>query len=121
MLKKISLVLIVFFYGYAGINHFISPDIYLKMMPPFFPVPEALNYISGGAEVLLAILFCFPAYRKIASYTTIAMLISFFSVHFYHIYLGGLPEGLPAIPYWVLWFRIFMQFVLIAWAWWHRE
>ncbi len=121
MLKKISLVVMCLFYGYAGLNHFLSPSFYLGMMPPYFPFPEFLNYLSGGVEIIVAILFFFPAYRKIASYTTIAMLISFFTVHIYHIQVGGVMEGMPPIPIWGLWFRIVMQFVLIAWAWWHRK
>lgn len=122
MLKKISLVLITAFFGLGGINHFLNPAFYLNLMPPYFPMPELLNYASGAVEILVAILFWIPAYRKIASYTTIAMLISFFTVHIYHLQIGGvLPDGTVFLSMWGLWFRIAMQFVFILWAWWHRK
>lgn len=122
MLKKISLVLLTAFFGYGGVNHFLNPDFYLNMMPPYFPEPAFLNYASGAAEIVVAILFWLPAYRKIASYTTIAMLISFLTVHIYHIQVGGvLPNVAEAIPIWGLWLRIVMQFVFMLWAWWHRK
>ena len=36
----------------AGANHFRHPEFYLGMMPPALPWPQALNYISGAAEIL---------------------------------------------------------------------
>jgi uncharacterized membrane protein len=72
-------------------------------------------------EIIVAVLFCFPAYRKMASYTTIVMLISFFVVHIHHLQVGGVMAGMPAIPIWGLWLRIGIQFGFIAWAWWHRK
>ena len=34
----------------AGVNHFVHPDFYLKIMPPYLPWHQELVYLSGLAE-----------------------------------------------------------------------
>jgi hypothetical protein len=35
----------------AGVNQFVSPDVYLKIMPGYLPWPLALVYVSGFFDV----------------------------------------------------------------------
>ena len=35
------------FYVLAGINHFLNPKFYLKIIPPFLPFPQLVNRASG--------------------------------------------------------------------------
>ena len=35
----------------SGSLHFLAPQVYLKIMPPFLPVPLTLVQISGAAEI----------------------------------------------------------------------
>lgn len=45
----------------AGLNHFISPEVYLLIMPSYLPWHLFLVYLSGLLEALFGILLCIPA------------------------------------------------------------
>ena len=50
-IKNWPQVLLAVFFIFAGANHFIKPEFYLALMPPYLPAHEALNIISGLAEI----------------------------------------------------------------------
>jgi len=116
--SKWSVRLIAVFYFFAGINHFISPQFYLPLIPPFFPYPEAINSLSGIIEVALGLGMLFVQSRKIASYGIILLLLAFIPSHVYFIQIGScISEGL-CVPAWVGWVRlIVIHPILILWAW----
>jgi uncharacterized membrane protein len=62
----------------AGINHFVMPNFYLKIMPPYLPFPMALIYLSGLAEIICGGLFIPKQTRRIGAWLTIALLIAVF-------------------------------------------
>ena len=98
-------------YFIAGINHFIMPKFYLKIIPPSLPYPKALNYISGLAEIVLAIMLVYPPTTKLAAWGIIALLIAIFPANVYHYQL--------AKQKWILYGRLPFQLVFILWAWWY--
>ena len=55
VLKAVSLGLLALFYFGAGVNHFLNPEFYVNMMPPYIPLHEAMVFLSGVAEVILGI------------------------------------------------------------------
>ncbi len=113
-LQQISLYVMAFLYGVAGINHFRNPKFYIGIMPKFFPMPSTLNIVSGIAEIILAIGLLFASTRQISAYLIIAMLISFFAVHISHVFN---PPKMAVGKEWFLYVRLVLQFVLIYWAW----
>ena len=100
-------------YILAGINHFIKPKIYLRIMPNYLPHHKRLVYLSGVAEIILGIMLCIPLLKNIAIILIILMLMVFLSVHFYMISDKKASSGLPK---WVLVLRIPIQFILMYWA-----
>lgn len=100
----------------AGVNHFISPAIYLGMMPAWLPFPHAANLISGAAEIAGGLGLLLPHFRRAAAWGLIALLIAVFPTNV-HVSLQGHMTGLDAPP-WVLWLRLAFQPVFIAWVWW---
>ncbi len=116
--KKISLGLMALFYVAAGINHFINPDFYIRLMPPWIPAHAAMVALSGVAEIALGCLVLLPATRKLAAWGIIAMLVGFLPVHV-HMLVNA--ELYPEAPVPFLWLRFPMQVVFGLWAWWHRE
>lgn len=112
----------VAFYGFAGLNHFINPAFYLPLIPPFFPFPEMINWVSGGTEVLLAIGLGIPITRRWTCYLILAMLVAFIPSHLYFIQVGScIPNGL-CVPQWAGWLRlVVIHPLLMGWAWWHRQ
>jgi len=100
-------------YVIAGINHFIKPKIYLRIMPRYLPAHKTLVYLSGATEVLLGIGICFPPTQTISIYGIIAMLVVFLLVHFYMLSSKKAGAGFPK---WALILRLLLQFALIYWA-----
>lgn len=114
--------LLIVFYFIAGVNHFIHPQFYLPLIPPYFPNPELLNWISGVGEILLAIGVAIPKYRKNAVLLIILMLIAFIPSHVYFIQAGAcMGEQSLCTPVWVAWVRLFpIHPLLMCWAWYVR-
>ena len=108
-------VLALFFVA-AGLNHFRAPEVYLGMMPPWLPWPEAMNAISGAAEALGGIGLLVPATRRLAGWGLIALLIAVFPANV-HVALQGKMPGFD-FPAAVLWARLPFQAVFIAAVWW---
>ncbi len=118
-------VLALFFVA-AGANHFRSPAIYLGMMPAWLPWPEAMNAISGAAEIAGGLGLVWPANagwpvapgwaRRAAGWGLIALLIAVFPANV-HVALQGKMPGTPFSPT-VLWARLPFQAVFIAAVWW---
>jgi uncharacterized membrane protein len=119
-LKTLSLVFLIAFLAVAGLAHFVRPAVYPPLMPPYLPRPEWLHLLAGALELVAAGLFGLPRTRRWAAYLTLGLLASFFTVHIYHLQLGYFPGPLPA-PLWLLWARLPIQGVFMAWAWWHRK
>lgn len=115
-MKKFFTILMGIFYIVAGVNHFISPDFYLKMIPPYLPNPELLNYLSGLAEVILGIAIFIPGLRLWACYGVIALLIAVFPANIFMLTEAMGAEN-PEMPVWVLVLRLPFQAVFIFWAW----
>lgn len=100
-------------YMVAGINHFIKPKFYTRIMPYYIPKHTLLVYLSGTAEVILGISVCIPAVKNIAIIFIIIMLLMFLLVHFYMLTDKKASAGLPK---WALISRIPLQFLLMYWA-----
>ena len=104
------------FFLLAGINHFLSPRIYLGMMPPWLPAPEVANVVSGVAEIAGGLGLLVPRFRKAAGWGLIALLVAVFPANL-HVALQGHMPGLNVSPL-ILWLRLPLQPLLISWVWW---
>lgn len=122
MFKNISLIIMTVFYLVSGINHFLHPDNYYPLIPPYLPFPQFINIASGVAEIVLSALLIFPATRKFGAYGIVILLILFIPTHIYMIQKGGCMSITMCLPAWVVWLRLFpLQFILIAWARWYAK
>ncbi len=97
----------------GGVGHFVSPEVYLKIMPPELPEPRALVAISGAAEVVLGVLLLIRATRRAAAWGLIALLIAVFPAN---VFMWRHAAGF-AIPPVALLLRLPLQGLLIFWAW----
>lgn len=101
------------FYVAAGINHFWHKAFYMRIMSDHYAQPGALVGISGVAEILGGLGLRASVTRKFSASGIALMLIVFLDVHQFML---RHPERFPEIPRWILWGRIPLQFLLIAWA-----
>jgi uncharacterized membrane protein len=97
----------------AGSAHFVRPDVYVRIMPPYLPWHLGLVYLSGLFEIVLGILVLVPRTRVPAAWGLIALLIAVFPANA-HMALN--PQLYPRISPILLWLRLPLQGVLIAWA-----
>jgi uncharacterized membrane protein len=103
------------FFILAGVMHFLRPRLYLRIMPPYIPAPEAMVYISGVAEIAGGAGLMVPSLRRRAGWWLIATLIAVFPANL-HMAVNAekyqaIPGGAPA-----LWARLPLQAVFIVWV-----
>ena len=113
-LENPGLALMALLYVLAGLNHFRSPGFYRPMMPPWIPAHDAMIFLSGIAEIVLGISLMFEATRSLAAIGIILLLIAVMPVHIYM--LQERTKKFARLPAIVLWLRLPLQALLIAWA-----
>lgn len=101
-------------YIVAGINHFIHPKFYLRIIPDWIPNHGLVNYASGACEIIFAILLIPAMTRSIAAWLIIALLIAVFPANIkmcidYYNHSNSY--------FWITVIRLPLQFLLIWWAW----
>ena len=99
----------------AGVNHFLRPDFYTGIMPPYLPWHRELVFLSGVCEVTLGVLLVVPRFTPLAAWGLIALLIAVFPAN---VHMALHPTLYPEFSPLVLWLRLPLQGVLIAWAYW---
>lgn len=100
---------------FAGLNHFLNPDFYLRIMPPYLPWHLFLVYLSGIFEIVLGILLIIPKFTRFAAWGLIALLIAVFPAN---IYIAMNTELFADINPTLIYLRLPLQFVVIALAYW---
>ncbi|MCX6118951.1 MAG: DoxX family protein [Proteobacteria bacterium] len=98
----------------GGVNHFIDPNFYLKMMPEYIPMHLEMIYISGVFEILLGLGLLIPKYSRLAAFGLILLLIAVFPANLNMALNASQFSEIPEIGLWV---RLPVQFLLIWWAW----
>ena len=111
--RKIVLLSLAIFFIYFGIDHFISPDFYLSIMPPSFPLHHEAVYISGLFEIIGGMGILIYRFRKIAGWGLFALLIAVYPAN---IYMAVTPSAFPDIPIFILYLRLGLQFIFLYWA-----
>ena len=123
--KRCSLALMAVFYVAAGTAHFLNPDFYLEIMPPYLPWHRELVAISGVAEIVLGLLLLVPATRHAAAWGVIALLIAVLPANLHmamhHVQPAHAPAWMGQPSRLALWLRLPVQGLLVWWAWWHTH
>lgn len=119
--RSISLWIMSLIYLAGGLNHFINPNFYLPIIPPYFPFHSVINLTSGVMEITFGLLLLPSLTRKWAAYGIIAMLIAFIPSHIYFIQINSCAGEL-CVPTWLGWVRlVIIHPLLIFWAWSNRK
>jgi uncharacterized membrane protein len=102
----------------AGIYHFVNPDVYVAIMPPYLPWHRELVLISGFFEILGGVGVLLPQpIRRWAAWGLVALLVAVFPANV-HVAVNDLSMGgRPPSPL-VNWLRLPFQLVFIAWVLW---
>jgi uncharacterized membrane protein len=101
------------FFVVAGAFHFLKPEMYLQIMPPYFPAPQLLVAVSGLAEIAGGIGLLLRPWRRAAGWGLIALLIAVFPANIHMVQHPGQFHYAP----WISWARLPFQGVFIVWVW----
>ena len=110
-------VALALFFMAAGVLHFVRPDPFVQIVPPYLPYPLALVYVSGACEILGGGGLLVPSLRRAAGWGLIALLVAVFPAN-WHMALGDVRIEGRDIPPLLLWLRLPLQLVLIVGVWW---
>jgi uncharacterized membrane protein len=108
-------VLLGLFFVAAGINHFVHPAFYARIVPPWLPAHAVLVQISGVFEILGGIGVVLPKTRRFSGVGLIALLVAVFPANLQMALHPELYADIAGAP--ALYIRLPLQLVLIAWVW----
>jgi uncharacterized membrane protein len=86
-----------------------------RMIPPYFPHPLLIVYLTGVLELAGAAGLLLAQFRRLAGICLIALLVGMFVANINAAQKGVTLRGKPATP---LWLRAPMQVFFIALLWW---
>ena len=115
--KAVSRWLLAAFFIAAGANHFRDPAFYLPTIPSWLPWHQELVDLSGAAEIIGGIAVLAPVTRRAAGWGLIALLIAVFPANVNMAVTHVRSPDRPLLD-WLLWLRLPVQAMLIAWIWW---
>ena len=113
--RRFALLGLGAFFVVAGTNHFVNPDFYVRMMPPYLPAHLALVYLSGFFEILGGVLVLVPRVRALAGWGLVVILMAIFPAN---IHMALSPELFLDMSTAALYARLPFQALFIAWAYW---
>ena len=108
-----------FFYVYIGIKHFIDPNYFLGIMPPYLSWHLELVYLSGFFEVVLG-LGLLTKYRKYAALGLILLLIAVFPANI-HLIMSEEAQIAINVTKEAAIIRAPFQLFFIGLAYWHSK
>jgi uncharacterized membrane protein len=100
----------------TGTLHFVRPREYEAIMPPYVPAHREMVAISGAGEIIGGVAALFPRTHPFARFWLIALLVAVFPANVHMALNPDDIRGLPDIPRWLLWARLPLQAVFIAWV-----
>jgi len=99
----------------AGVNHFVMPRAYERIVPPSMKDrAQSLVVVSGVAEIVGGLGVLLPWTRRPAGIGLIALLAAVFPAN---LYMARTPEHFRKLPRWALYARLPLQPLMMWWAW----
>ena len=117
-IERIARILFSALFLVSGIYHFVNPDLYRLMMPEYLPWHLALIYLSGAAEVLLGAMLLAARWSQLAGWGLIALLVAIFPAN---VHMAVHTDRYPWLSPLLLWMRLPLQLLLIAWAYYYAR
>lgn len=113
--RRVSLLALAAFFVVAGVNHFVNPDFYVGIMPPYLPAHLELVHFSGFFETLGGVGVLIPRVRALAGWGLVLLLIAVFPAN---LHMSLHTAQFPDMPAFALHARLPLQLLVIGWAYW---
>lgn len=112
----IALYIMAVLYIFAGVYHFVKPEFYMKMMPPYVPAHKLMVDLSGIVEIMLGIGLFFAPMRPWAAIGIMLLLVAVFPANIYMLTEKLAKRKYRKMPVAFLWVRLPLQVALMYWA-----
>jgi uncharacterized membrane protein len=116
--RRLALLALAAFFVVAGVNHFLNPDFYVAIMPPYLPAHLELVYLSGVFELVGGVAVLVAGVRVLAGWGLILLLIAVFPAN---LHTALHPELFPDVSTVAMYARLPLQLVFIGWAYWATQ
>ncbi len=100
---------------FTGVDHLVTPQRYLAMMPDFVPFHPQIVLFTGVCEILGAIGMLIPRLRHLAGVMLAIYFVCVFPANINNAIAGLAVQGLPT-GRWYYWVRLLFQPAVIWWA-----
>lgn len=94
----------------TALTHFVRPEPYDAIVPPFLPAARAWTYGSGVVELLCAAAVAAPRTRRAGATATALLFVAVFPAN---VYMAVEPGD---VPRWLAIARLPLQVPLVLWA-----
>jgi uncharacterized membrane protein len=110
---RAGLVLAFLFFA---LGHFVQTEEMMRLIPAFVPLRRELVWLTGLAEIVIALGLAVRATRKLAAGAALAVLVLFFPANVYGALTAAEYGGHAMGPVYLL-VRLPLQLFLLGWAW----
>lgn len=110
---KLGTMLLGIFMIFAGLAHFVKPQIYYPYIPKYLSV-RLVNALAGIMETLFGIGLFLPKFKKISALVVLCTMIGYFPFHIIHISENSSLMN----EFSVMHLSIPIQTFLIFWGYW---
>jgi uncharacterized membrane protein len=100
---------------FTGLDHLLTPERYLPMMPAFVPYPGEIVAFTGICELAGAVGLLIPRLRRLAGVMLAIYFVAVFPANIKNAIEGLSVEGLPGAT-WYYWVRLLFQPLVIWWS-----
>ena len=114
-LKLISTAVLSVGMLWIGLAHFYNSEFFDRIIPNWLPAHHTLTLVSGFFEIAGGVGIMIPALRRAAAIGLVLLYIAVFPAN---INMALHPPAKYSHEVALLWLRLPLQFVLIAWALW---
>lgn len=115
--QRIGTALAAASYLVAGTLHFIKPEAYAKIVPPYIPSHLLIVQVSGAFEILGGVGLLVGRTRRTAAWGLVALLIAVFPANIY-MATNPVEAGAAGIAPLLRWGRLPLQVLLVWWLLW---
>ena len=112
-LWKVVRIIFAAFMIFAGLQHFLNPEMYKPFVPAFLPFTMAIIYVSGVVELVLGFMMLIPKYIKTGAWGVLLLMLVFLPIHIWDVFsespaIGSHSAALVRLP-------VQLLFIGIAW------